>query len=69
MDDFSRPQPFNVEIGAHEIADETAARSMPVPPALYAVPEVVHIHREPNLYPEPKYGMQGPRLRPRTWRK
>ena len=37
MIEFSKPQPFNVEIGAPEIADENASRVMPLPPVLFRV--------------------------------
>ena len=62
-DDFSQPQPFNVAIGAPEIADETGARFMPVPPAPYEPPVVVHIQPEADLYPPVRHGVRGPRMR------
>lgn len=68
-DDFSKPQPFNVEIGAPELADETGGREMPDFPALYPIPETVLIQPETDLYPPVRHGVQGPRLRGRVWKR
>lgn len=69
-DDFSKPQPFNVEIGERELADETGGREMPVFAAPYPIPETVLIQPETDLYPPVKHGVQGPRLRgARVWRR
>lgn len=67
MPDFSTPQPFNCEIGAPEIADETGARAMPVPPVLFEPPAVVHIQADADLYPPQRHGVVGPRTRRRVW--
>lgn len=66
-DDFSKPQPFNVEIGAPELADDTGGRTMPEFPAPYPIPETVLVQSDTDLYPPVKHGVQGPKLR-RVWR-
>lgn len=65
MIEFSKPQPFNVEIGEPEIADETAFRVMPLPPVLYDPPPVVAMQPDPDLYPRQRHGVLGPRMRRR----
>ena len=65
MTDFRHPQPFNVEIGAPELADETGARVMPVLLAPYPIPEPMLIERDADLYPPVTHGLRGPRMRRR----
>lgn len=63
MNNFDGPQPFNVDLSASEMADETGARSFPPPPKLYDPPPVEHIQPDPDLYPPVRHGVRGPRLR------
>lgn len=63
LPDFSKSQEYNVEIGAPEIADETASRVMPLPPVLYDPPPVVSMQPDPDLYPRQRHGVLGPRMR------
>lgn len=65
LPDFAKPQEYNVEIGAKEIADETASRTMPLPPVLYDPPPVVGMQADPDLYPRQRHGVLGPRMRRR----
>ena len=57
MVDFTKPQPFNVEIGGSEIADTFGARAMPQPPLLFDPPPVVLIEKDADLYPPVKHGV------------
>lgn len=57
MRDFNRPQPFNVEIGAHEIADDNGPRYIPVPDVPYAIPEPVLVEADTDLYPAQEHGV------------
>lgn len=63
MSDFRGPQPFNVEIGEHEMADD-APRAFPEPaPVPYPVPEVVAIEQDADLYPQRRHGVRPQRVR------
>lgn len=65
--DFSQPQSFNVDLTAPEIADETGSRAMPVPPVLYTAPPPVLVEGDPDLYPAPRHGVLGPKMRRRRF--
>lgn len=57
MVDFTKPQPFNVEIGEPEVADTFGHRAMPVPEPLFEPPPVVLIEQDADLYPPIRHGV------------
>lgn len=67
MVDFSKPQPFNVDLSAREIADDTGSRTMPAFPPLYDVPVRPLIEQDAEVYPPRLHGVVGPRMKRRTW--
>ena len=57
MTNFNRPQPFNVDLNAHEIADDNGPRYIPVPDVPYAIPEPVLVEADTDLYPAQEHGV------------
>jgi hypothetical protein len=57
MRDFNRPQPFNVDLNAHEIADDNGPRFMPTPTVPYVIPAPVLVEPDTDLYPAQEHGV------------
>lgn len=57
MFDPFKPQPYNVAIGDHEIADDQPRIVTEPPPIPYEIPQTVLLEPDVDIYPRRRYGM------------
>lgn len=61
--DFSKPQPFNVDLSAPEMADDHPRGDVIAPAVPYVIPQLALIDPEPDLYALRRGSVVGPSIR------